>query len=101
MSATQNQLAVTGGINLSNTGHVKMKRTHIRTSYPKLMSAKQTMIEEESKVLNPAKIAERDYLNRFSRVQDLDKEKEIKFAQFLGDRAMTEAEIEYEKQLVE
>ena len=65
------------------------------------MSAKQTMIEEESKVLNPAKIAERDYLNRFSRVQDLDKEKEIKFAQFLGDRAMTEAEIEYEKQLVE
>ena len=30
--------------------------------------------------MNPAKIAERDYLNRFSRVHDLDKEKEIKFA---------------------
>jgi hypothetical protein len=36
-----------------------LKRTNIRTSYPKLMSAKRTIVPEEdqTKTLNPAKIA--------------------------------------------
>lgn len=58
-------------------------------------------MEEETKPINPAKIDERDYLSRFTRVQDLDKEKEIKFSQFLGDKAMTESEVNSEKELVE
>lgn len=91
MSATQN-LGQTGavGANLPQTSQISMKKTHIRTSYPKLMSAKRTMIEEENKTINPAKIEQREYLNRFTRVQDLDKQKQIKFSQFLGDKAMTE-----------
>ena len=71
-----------------------MKKTHIRTGFPKLMSAKRTVVEqEESKPINPAKLAEREYLSRFTRVQELDKEKQIKFSQFLGDKAMTESQI--------
>jgi hypothetical protein len=36
-----------------------MKRTNIRTGYPKLMSAKRTIVPEEdlTKTLNPTKIA--------------------------------------------
>jgi hypothetical protein len=51
-------------------------RKNIRTSYPKLTTAKNTMGEDElGKTLNPAKIAEREYINRFTIVHDLDKEK--------------------------
>lgn len=41
------------------------------------MSAKRTIVPEEdaTKTLNPAKIAEREYQNRFNRIQELDKEK--------------------------
>ena len=50
--------------------------------------------------MDPAKITEKEYLNRFNRIQQLDKEKEIKFAQYLGDKAMTEQEIKFEEDLV-
>jgi hypothetical protein len=75
MSLTQNQMGVSGTMNLAQTGNISMKRAHIRTSYPKLMNAKRTIVEDESKTMNPAKIAEREYLNRFTRIQELDKEK--------------------------
>ena len=59
-SSVQNQnLAATGTINVAQTGPITMKKTHIRTGFPKLMSAKRTLVEEESKPLNPAKVAER------------------------------------------
>ena len=87
MSATHSHLAGTSAIN-AYTG-VNMKKTHIRSNFPRMMSAKRTIVEQQPKTVNPAKIAERDYQNRFSRIHDLDKEKEIKFSQFLGDRAMT------------
>lgn len=83
MSATQQQFA-TGTINPSQTGTVNMKKTLIR----KLVSARK--VQQDIKPINPAKIAERQYLNRFTRIQDLDKEKQIKFAQYLGDKAMTQ-----------
>ena len=47
-------------------------------------------MQEETKPINPAKIAEKEYLSKFTRIQELDKEKQIKFSQFLGDKAMTE-----------
>jgi len=71
----QNPLAATGTVNMAQTGPITMKKTHIRTGFPKLMSAKRTLMEEESKPLNPAKVAEREYLSRFNRIQELDKEK--------------------------
>ena len=59
-SSVQNQnLAATGTINVAQTGPITMKKTNIRTGFPKLMSAKRTLMEEESKPLNPAKVAER------------------------------------------
>lgn len=32
-------------------------------------------------------------MNRYNRVQEVDKEKEIKFTEYLGDRAMNEQQI--------
>ena len=95
MSATQQQFGATGTINPSQTGTINMKKTLIR----KLVSAKK--VEEQIKPMNPAKIAERDYLNRFTRVQELDKEKQIKFSQYLGDKAMTQQQVQNEKEIVE
>jgi hypothetical protein len=102
--------SATGNVNLNATGNLgtnsnvnvpNLRKTNIRTGYSKLISAKKTIIpdEEGAKTMNPAKIAEREYLNRFTRIQDLDKEKEIKFASFLGDKAMTEQEIEFEREV--
>ena len=68
-------LATSVAINPAQTGPITMKKSHIRTSFPKLMSAKRTIVEEETKPINPAKIAEREYLSRFTRIQELDKEK--------------------------
>ena len=95
MSATQQQFGQTATLNPSQTGTVNMKKTLIR----KLVSAKK--VEEEIKPINPQKIAERDYLNRFTRIQQLDKEKQIKFSQYWGDKAMTEQQIQNEKDIIE
>lgn len=95
-----NQMSAIGTLNPGQLGTATLRKTQIRTSYPKLMSAKRTLVEEdETKDLDPAKIAEREYLNRFGIVHDLDKEKDIKFAQYLGDKAMDNNDIEFEQQL--
>ena len=74
-------------------GVVSMRKSHIRTSYPKLFQTKKTIVgeEEPAKTMNPAQVAEREYLNHFNRVQEMDKAKDIKFACYPGDKPMTEA----------
>lgn len=100
--AENNELLGTGSINVSQIGTNTMRKANLlRTSYPKLMSVKRTIVQEENtKTMNPEKIIEREFLSRFSRIQDLDKEKQIKFAQFLGDKPLTEAQIEAEQALI-
>ena len=90
-----NQMSATSQMMKSNANmhgnETNMRKTNIRTGYSKLMSAKRGLVGQDNiKTMNPAKIAERDYLNRFSKIQQLDKQKQIKFAQYLGDRAMSE-----------
>lgn len=57
MSQTSSQMMGTGTINAP--GINTLKKTHIRTSYPKLMAKRTQIEEEESKVMDPAKVAER------------------------------------------
>jgi hypothetical protein len=55
-SATGNINASQSGVSLSNT----MRRTNIRSNFPKLVGSKRTIVEEEmSKTINPSKVAER------------------------------------------
>jgi hypothetical protein len=37
---------------------------------------------------------ERQFMSRYNRVQEVDKEKEIKFTEYLGDRAMNEEQLQ-------
>ena len=45
--------------------------------------------------MNVRKIEEKEYLSRYNTIQELDKEKDIKFAEFLGDKAMTEEDLDF------
>ena len=51
------------------------KKATIRTNYPKLINTKKSLLIEEdaNKTLNPAKIVEKEYLNRYNRIEQLDK----------------------------
>jgi hypothetical protein len=76
-----------GLINLNATANIDLPivtkltpnatlRKNIRTTYPKIVTAKNTMVEDDlGKTLNAAKISEREYINRFGIVRDMDKEK--------------------------
>lgn len=78
-----------------------------KISYPKLLNS--TMKEKTSKQfestvqggsdkLNNSAIyahsEERQFMSRYNRVQEVDKEKEIKFTEYLGDRAMNEEQLQ-------
>lgn len=81
------------------------KKNMIRSSFPKLLATKKptgnTLMNNDQSILNakgsinnatinPRKLEEKQYLSRFNRVFDLDKQKDIKFSQYLGDKPMTE-----------
>ena len=42
---------------------------------------------------------ERQFMSRYNRVQEVDKEKEIKFTEYLGDRAMNEEQLQIERSI--
>lgn len=87
------------------------KTSFIRSNYPKLgKNISKKTIQTNSVLEGTLKksrsdsnigkdVIEREYLNKFSKQQELDKEKDIKFAEYLGDRAMSEEELAFENQV--
>ena len=87
-------------------GEASSRKSFSRSQFPKLLAnTKRThpgdRTQNEAKEMNARKADERDFMNHYNHVQALDKEKDIKLSEFLGDRAMTEGQIEAHKAIRE
>ncbi len=84
-----------------------LRKISSKITYPKLLSSTlkqrtikpvQSLLLGNEKSLNVSAVygneQQRRFLSRFNRVHQIDKEKEIRFAEFLGDRAMSESQLQ-------